>query len=111
MLHVSRTTTLGGVGGRCTEDPGGIPAATSRGGERQRVAEEEERRQRLMEEQQRQEESEQQMALIARLLEKTTLDNDRDKKPPERGAQLVRLTEKDNIETYLPAKKSYRSWP
>ena len=40
------------------------------------------------------------MALIARLLEKTTLD-DRDKKPRERDAQLVRLTEKDDIETYL----------
>ena len=53
-----------------------------------------------MEEQQRQEESERQMALIARLLEKTTLD-DRDKKPRERGAQLVWLTEKDDIETYL----------
>eukprot|EP00731_Ephydatia_muelleri_P004561 Em0002g737a len=58
------------------------------------------RRRRLLEEQRRQEESERQTALIARLLEKTTLD-DRDKKPRERDAQLVRLTEKDDIETYL----------
>ena len=65
------------------------------------MAEEEERRRRLMEEQRRQGESERQMALIARLPEKATLDDDRDKKPRERDAQLVRLTEKDNIETYL----------
>ncbi|KAL5497079.1 hypothetical protein EMCRGX_G013478 [Ephydatia muelleri] len=41
------------------------------------------------------------MALIARLPEKATLDDDRDKKPLERDAQLVRLTEKDDIEMYL----------
>ena len=69
--------------------------------ERRRVAEEEERRRRLMEEQRRQVESERQMVLITRLPEKATLDDDRDKKPRERDAQLVRLTEKDDIETYL----------
>eukprot|EP00731_Ephydatia_muelleri_P035196 Em0104g2a len=68
--------------------------------ERRRAAEDEERRRRLVEEQRRQEESERQMALIARLLEKSTLDDGRDRKPRERDAQLVRLTDKD-IETYL----------
>ena len=69
--------------------------------ERRRAAEDEERRRRLVEEQRRQEESERQMALIARLLEKSTLDDGRDRKPRERDAQLVRLTDKDDIETYL----------
>ncbi|KAL5509602.1 hypothetical protein EMCRGX_G004996 [Ephydatia muelleri] len=69
--------------------------------ERRREAEEEEKRRRFEEERRRQEESERQLALIAKLLEKTTLDGPREQKPRERDAQVVRLKEKDDIETYL----------
>lgn len=78
--------------------------------ERRREAEEEEKRRRFEEERRRQEESERQLALIAKLLEKTTLDGPREQKPRERDAQVVRLKEKDDIETYLTTFERPTKW-
>ena len=68
--------------------------------ERRREAEERAKGLRFEEEQRRRKENERQMALIARLLERTTFEGHRDQKPKERVAQVVRLSE-DDIETYL----------
>ena len=62
---------------------------------------EEERRQEQREESERirREESERQLELIAKLVERT--ESQTRKGPSEKDVQLVRLTEKDDIETYL----------
>eukprot|EP00731_Ephydatia_muelleri_P035533 Em0133g3a len=90
----------GGVDGCVAKFSDGESAETAEAEERRRdEAEEEEKRRRFEEERRRQEESERQLALIAKLLEKTTLDGPREQKPRERDAQVVRLMEKDDIET------------
>lgn len=67
--------------------------------EKEQRQEEERRQERKEEERIRREESQRQLELVAQLLERTELRTR--KGPSEKDVQLVRLTEKDDIETYL----------